>query len=122
MIPASVLAQLCSDLYEPVPPGVFVQVWDKNGIVVGLARVGDTDVLVLRGSATVDDWIRDFQALPEWHPQLGFCHSGFLTGMDDVFAEVRGAVGGRAREGGRGGRAAAGGSPPLLASASLCFF
>jgi hypothetical protein len=67
--------------------------WTFDDVVVGHAQVDGSDILVLRGSVNVDDWMRDAAAVPEWHPQLGFCHAGFLAGMDDVFAEVCRALG-----------------------------
>jgi hypothetical protein len=91
VIAAGVLAGLCNDLYAGADG--FVQVWTQDDVVVGLARVDGADVLVLRGSMTAEDWLRDFEAVPEWHPQLGYCHSGFLRGMDDVFASARAIVG-----------------------------
>jgi hypothetical protein len=93
MITASQAAKLCRNLYDPVPAAVFKKIWTYDNVVVGLAGIDDVDVLVLRGSAKAEDWMRDACAVPEWHPQLGFCHAGFLAGMDDVFAEVRTAVG-----------------------------
>jgi hypothetical protein len=46
----------------------------------------------MRGSVTVDDWMRDAEALPAWDAQLGFCHKGFLEGLNDVFLEIQKAV------------------------------
>lgn len=91
MIKPSQLATLCGQLYDPITPGVFTKTWDTNNVIVGLAKIGEQDVLVMRGTEAdhIDDWLRDFTAVPEWHPQLGYCHTGFLIGMDDVFAEVR---------------------------------
>lgn len=93
MIAAHVLAELCNDLYAG--DAGFAQVWANDDVVVGLARVDGADVLVLRGSVTAEDWMRDFAALPVWHDKLGFVHAGFAMGMDDAFAEVRAAVGPR---------------------------
>lgn len=86
------LAQLSSKIYSSSD---FDNYWIIDDVVVGHNRVGDTDVLVLRGSLTAEDWLRDACAVPEWHQQLGFCHSGFLDGMDHVFEEVRALVGQR---------------------------
>lgn len=93
MITALQAAQYCRDIYDPVPTGEFAKIWTYDDVIVGLVQLGNEDVLVLRGSQTAEDWIRDFAALPKWHPQLGYCHAGFLSGMDDVFAEVSPAVG-----------------------------
>ena len=86
MIPAHDLAALCQSLYAGDTG--FANIWTFDDVVVGHARVGDVDVLVLRGSVTAGDWLRDFEAMPVWHDKLGFVHAGFVAGMDDVFAEV----------------------------------
>jgi hypothetical protein len=86
-----ILAQFSDNIYTSL--NEFDRYWETDDVVVGLKRVDDTDVLVLRGSVTTEDWVRDASAVPKWHRQLGFCHAGFLAGMDDVFAEVRTVVG-----------------------------
>jgi hypothetical protein len=80
-------------IYDDVPAGMFDRIFTDDGVVIGHAKMGDTDVLALRGSSNADDWMHDFSAIPEWHSQLGFCHAGFLAGMDDAFAAVRAVVG-----------------------------
>lgn len=85
------LAQLSHAIYDPL--GEFDQLWTIKGVVIALAKVDDVDVLVLRGSATAEDWMRDAGAFPQWHSDIGFCHAGFLIGMDEVFATVRAVVG-----------------------------
>lgn len=91
MIAPLVLAQLSHQIYDSLDG--FAKSWTIDSVVVALARIDDIDVVVLRGSATVEDWMRDAEALPVWHADLGFCHGGFLVGMDAVFASVRAAVG-----------------------------
>jgi len=82
------LAQLSNAIYDSFDG--FDQHWSIDDVVIARKRVGDTDVLVLRGSLTAEDWLRDAEAVPVLHPQLGLVHSGFLAGMDEVFAAVRG--------------------------------
>ncbi len=91
MISAVNLAILCNALYT----GEMQPKWTCDGVVIGLATINGADVLVLRGSVTAGDWLRDFAAVPVWHDKLGFVHAGFAVGMDDAFAEVRAAVGPR---------------------------
>ncbi len=91
MITALDCARLAHAIYAP--GAEFSKVLATDNVVVGLARVGDTDVIALRGSVTAGDWIADAEALPVWHSGLGFVHAGFIAGMDDVFNAVRGAVG-----------------------------
>lgn len=83
---AATLAQLCNLIYLQVEG--WDDYWVRDDVVI--ARSGNT--LVLRGSVTANDWMRDADDVPEYHKQLGWCHKGFLTGMDDVFAEVRNSV------------------------------
>jgi len=80
-------------IYDPVPAGMFVNTYEVGCVVFGHANVGGIDVIALRGSADLDDWMHDFTAIPQWHPQLGFCHAGFLHDMDEVFAKARTIVG-----------------------------
>lgn len=48
--------------------------------------------IILRGSVTPGDWLRDFLVLPEWtlieHVGLGFVHTGFFLGMEAVRDEI----------------------------------
>jgi len=67
--------------------------WTFDDVIVGHQVIDGDDLIALRGSADTEDWVRDAAAIPEWHHDLGFVHAGFLAGMDDVFAEVRAAVG-----------------------------
>jgi hypothetical protein len=86
------LARLNAQIYAS--SSGWLNYWQYDHAIVGHTQVDGVDVLVLRGTVDVADWIRDIEAeFPIWHPDLGFCAGGFLAGMDDVFAEVRGAVG-----------------------------
>jgi len=93
MVDPHILAQLCADIYDAPDAHPWLNYWTKDDVVVGHIRIGDVDVLVLRGSVTAIDWMRDCEAWPGKHPQLGYVHSGFMSGMDDVFAETRAVVG-----------------------------
>ena len=82
------LAQQCAQLYTSADG--WAHYWQTDDVVLAHAALDDgTDLIVLRGSMTTEDWIRDATAVPVWHSGLGFCHGGFLAGMDDVFSEVR---------------------------------
>lgn len=83
------LMACASDEIYTAPSSVYDHYWEIGGVVLGHKVVDNTDLLVLRGSATAEDWVRDATAIPKWHPQLGFCHAGFLEGMDEVYAAVR---------------------------------
>jgi pimeloyl-ACP methyl ester carboxylesterase len=90
VISPAVCAQLSADIYGGKD---FGKMWTIGGVVIGLKRVDGFDVLALRGSLTVEDWMRDFEVLPVWHSGLGFVHGGFLEDMDEVYATVSAVVG-----------------------------
>jgi hypothetical protein len=94
MILPSQLATLCGNLYDPVSADVFTKVLTINDVVIGFATIAGQDVAVLRGTDAdhIEDWLRDFKAYPEFDKELGYCHSGFLEGMDDVFEAIRNSV------------------------------
>ncbi len=82
----------CADLYEGGAGfDALIEPDADDGVCVGLRRRGDDDLVVFRGSTTVEDWVRDFLAIPHAcarHPQLGDVHAGFMLGMDDAFARL----------------------------------
>ncbi len=88
------LAQLCRGLYAY--PGDLPVSWDHldygdgDGVCWAVKVLGDTDVLVFRGSVTLQDWLRDLGAwaTPWGHDLLGPVHPGFFLGMEQVYAEV----------------------------------
>lgn len=83
MIEAAVLAQLCADVYTETPK-TFLHVWNFGGTVAAHEKIGDTDVVVFRGSLTPQDWVRNLEVFPVWDSRIGFVHGGFLTGVNDV--------------------------------------
>ena len=76
------LARLCQQSYC-APPSLPVQT--ISGIVFAVVA----DKIVFRGSKSEQDWLRDFEASPVDHPQLGKVEEGFMTGMQDVFRWLR---------------------------------
>ncbi len=66
-----------------------------DGICWGLKRVDDVNVIVLRGSTTPEDWMRDFEAIanPYTHLALGPVHPGFLAGMEQAWTAMRPLIG-----------------------------
>lgn len=88
-LPASILASLSNDIYDD-PNTLTVA-----GVTFKIVTMNGVSVVVLRGSDTAQDWMRDATAIPVWHDKLGYCHSGFLLGMDSVYALVSKAVGSR---------------------------
>lgn len=100
--------------YAPITFDHIEQPEADDGICWALKRVGDIDVIVLRGSVTPQDWFRDldaladpipahahiianflhyigfaFGSLPTHHAFLGPVHPGFLAGMEAAYAAIK---------------------------------
>lgn len=86
------LCLLCNKTYSssaslPIP---------KSGVYVCTTQVRDGIVVAFRGSITEQDWLRDGETIPRQarnHPQLGYCHDGFLSAGESIVNEVVKAVG-----------------------------
>jgi hypothetical protein len=117
------IATICNALYAY--PGYAPVVWDHleqpesdDGICWAIKRIAGVDLVVLRGSRTQQDWLRDFDALAwPFDPKvpgfasrffgfdltvkasdrdfLGPVHPGFLAGMDDAWAAMKPLLGPR---------------------------
>lgn len=87
------LCCLCATSYDIAAPwDVLIQPGADNGVWVALRRLGDVDVLVYRGSITLQDWARDIFFAPHpvvAHPRLGQIHAGFYLGLEDALAKLR---------------------------------
>lgn len=90
------IAALCNGLYAY--PGSATIDWDHreepdddNGICWAMKHLGTVDVIILRGSTTPQDWVRDFEAVadPFTHSALGPVHPGFLAGIEDAYAAMK---------------------------------
>lgn len=60
---------------------------------VGVKRVGEIDVVAFRGSATIEDWVRNFDPLETYHEGLGWIADGFVRGINAPFANLASIVG-----------------------------
>lgn len=61
-----------------------------------MTQVRDGKVFAFRGSITEQDWLRDGRTIPRQsfeHPQLGWCHEGFLDAAESIVNEVVSAAG-----------------------------
>lgn len=62
---------------------------DRDTVVLGHSKSADgSDIIALRGSKTVEDWLRDFKVYPQWDSDLGYCEAGFLEDMDELAKEL----------------------------------
>lgn len=82
----------CVAIYSPsvLNDGQFdhVDVGMDDGVFWALKRLAGYDVIVLRGSVIKLDWLRDFRLMPQL-TKIGTVHSGFLAGMEQMWAEAR---------------------------------
>lgn len=118
MISDAQIADLVAASY--LPPDQSGVVWDhfdpgESGDKVrwGVKRIGADVAVILPGSRTLLDWLRDLTAIadPFHHDDVGPVHPGFLSGMRTVERELGGMVdktspifiGGHSLGAGRGG-------------------
>jgi hypothetical protein len=83
------VAELCLGIY----PGHPSPTWDHfddgsdlDGVCWGVKHVDDVSIVVLRGTVTLGDWLRNFQAWvePIHHDNLGPVHAGFYSGGESI--------------------------------------
>lgn len=84
------LAQASADIYEP--RAKWDRFWIDEGIYVALRRIDGLDIVCFRGSITDEDWKDNLNFWPTRHPEIGYCHSGFLEGMEMVYGNLRPAL------------------------------
>lgn len=85
MITDANAVRLAAAIYDPN------SVWDRRWVGVepdGIFAALKDNVLVFRGSVTVEDWLRDLRGLPIQHPLLGGVEKGFMEGLDEFYAEI----------------------------------
>lgn len=94
----AVVVSLCSDIYQA--DAMVDKSWDHfdlgadDGVCWGLKKLDGADVVVLRGSITMQDWLRDLFVLPlpsllPLKTRIGHVHVGFFLGMEKVWSELR---------------------------------
>jgi hypothetical protein len=83
-------AALCAAIYNTTSGTGFdhFDLGADDGICWALKRLDGFDVIVLRGSQTELDWLRDFRAftIPT---RIGHVHAGFFEGMEHMWADLR---------------------------------
>jgi lipase (class 3) len=97
MITDALLAQLCAAIYDgPAGFDLFETGTNSDGVCYGIKRTEGVDIVVLRGSVTLQDWLRDFNA---WgrvvECRLGPVHPGFAAGMEMTWLRLQGQIGQR---------------------------
>lgn len=117
MIKASQIVQACVDMYDDEKRDQWLHYWETNNVHIGHKKIDDFDLFIPRGTQELEDFVRDVVALPVWHSQLGFCHGGFLIGIDEAFEEIKSVAGGRNI---LGGHSLGGARARLLAGLFVC--
>jgi len=79
-------AQASSDAYDPAAK--WDHEWRIDGVHVCHRKIEDVDLFAFEGTKAPEDFIRDAEVFPVWHPMLGFIHAGFLHGEDDVYKSI----------------------------------
>jgi hypothetical protein len=99
MIPSdAVVASLCAAIYNAT--ALIDATWDHfdlgadDGVCWGLKKLDGCDVVVFRGSITMQDWLRDLFVLPlpallPLGTRIGHVHAGFFMGMEKMWGELR---------------------------------
>jgi hypothetical protein len=85
------LVSLCAAIYRPL---AVTGEWDHfdagldDGVCWALRKLPGFDVIVFRGSITLQDWVRDLRAIAV-PTRIGHVHAGFYAGMEHVWEEAK---------------------------------
>lgn len=86
------IAVLVNSLYEypNIPKIEWLYKGTDGGVFWAIKRIDDIDIVVFRGSTTLEDWVRDFEAVadPLEDDDIGPVHPGFNEGMLEVFDKL----------------------------------
>ena len=92
MMPSDALiASYCGMLYKPTAIIAGFDHFDAgldDGVCWALKKLPGYDLVICRGSVTLQDWIRDFRALA-LPSRIGHVHVGFYAGMEQVWTDLR---------------------------------
>jgi hypothetical protein len=92
MIPTDALiASYCGSIYKPIAMLGHFDVFDAgldDGVCWALKKLPGFDLVVFRGSITLQDWVRDLRALA-LPSRIGHVHVGFYAGMENVWKDLR---------------------------------
>jgi len=76
-------ANICASIYDLSTRQDWDRMWTAD-IYAGLSG----NVLCFRGSVTLEDWMRDLDAVAIDDPLLGGVHAGFLRGLKEFLAQT----------------------------------
>lgn len=81
------LARACADTYAGTPP-----TWNTEDVHAYLFQRDGYAIIAFEGSASVQDWLQDFDAaaIPRTidHIELGWVHDGFAEDVEEVFEQI----------------------------------
>lgn len=87
----ALIASYCGMIYKPTAIILGFDHFDAgldDGVCWALKKFDGFDLIVLRGSITLQDWIRDFRAMAI-KTKIGHVHIGFYAGMESVWSDLR---------------------------------
>lgn len=86
----ALIASYCGMVYKPTALFDFdhFDAGLDDGVCWALKKLDGFDLVVFRGSITLQDWIADFRALAV-PSRIGHVHVGFYAGMEHVWSDLR---------------------------------
>ena len=94
MITDKDLASICQDTYDSSVSWDFLDEGVDDGVWWAIRQLDGVDVVAFRGSDDFQDWVVDLRAAPI-PTRLGSVHAGFYSGIEKMWAELRGQSSGR---------------------------
>ena len=95
MISDADLVDIITALYDP-QPGYFSHIETTAGVTWGLRDQGFDQVIVCRGSVTLEDWLRDLESeaarIIPGYPSVGHVPYGFGAGILDAYKAISSVV------------------------------
>ncbi|WP_024517089.1 lipase family protein [Bradyrhizobium sp. Tv2a-2] len=85
------LVKLCAQIYQPNAAVSGFDYFDAgmdDGVCWAIKRLDGCDVVVFRGSVTMQDWARDILALA-LPSRIGHVHTGFYAGMEHMWSDCQ---------------------------------
>lgn len=79
------LAQVCWNLYFDISK--LDRIVDVEGVTVGISHKDNHSIICFRGSTSLLDWLRDFQAQMVFDMDIGGVELGFMQGMRAIMGQ-----------------------------------
>lgn len=85
------MATLCAEIYQAnaiVGSFDYFDAGMDDGVCWALKHFDGYDVVVFRGSITLQDWLRDLTAIA-MPSRIGHVHTGFYAGMEHMWSDLK---------------------------------